>query len=155
MTAHQFTSASTALLLPWVVGPAVFVLWIILLPIIKSAVFAIIRRRLAKRPQLAWAGAMLAAMSPAITILIWITGVAVLLRIMPIGAGWQRTIAVGVDAGIAVALIVFCDRWAPALLRNLTTGSPAVEGEYGLIRGVVRVVIIALGVLMFLDTIGV
>jgi small-conductance mechanosensitive channel len=155
MTSSHLAATGSILLLPWVIGPAVFVTWIVLLPIIKRAVLAIFRRRLAARPQLEWANAMVAAMSPAITLLIWVTGVAVLLRIMPIGTGWRREIAVGLDAGIVIAVIVFFDRWAPALLRRLTSGSPAVEGEYGLIRGVTRVVIISLGMLMFLDTVGV
>lgn len=151
----QLASAGTILLSPWVIGPAIFALWIIFLPIIKRVTFAIVRRRLARRPQLGWAAAMVAAIGAAATILIWVIGVAILLRIMPIGAQWHHTIAVGIDAGIAIALIVFFDRWAPALLRHLTTASPALEGEFSLLRGVTRAVIIALGLLMFLDTIGV
>lgn len=155
MKASQLAAAGSILFSPWVIGPAVFVVWLILLPIIKRATFAIVRRRLASRPQLEWANAMLDAMSRAITILIWVFGVAILLRIMPIGNAWRREIAVGLDAGIVIAVIVFFERWAPSLLRRLTTGSPAMEGEYGLIRGVTRVGIISLGLLMFLDTVGV
>ena len=155
MASLETASASAILLSPWVIGPAVFVLWVTLLPIVKRIAFAMIRRRLPAPPRLAWADAMLDALSPAALILIWVTGLAILLRIMPTTPRWQGAVSVGLDAGIAIAVIVFFDRWAPPLLQRLGARSPAVAGEYGLIRGVTRVVIIALGALMFLDTIGV
>lgn len=155
MASLETASASAILRSPWVLGPAVFVLWVILLPIAKRIGFAMIRRRLAARPRMAWAEAMLEALSPAILILIWVTGLAILLRIMPLAPRWEGAVSVGMDAAIAIAVIVFFDRWAPPLLERLVARSPAVAGEYGLIRGVTRVVIIALGALMFLDTIGV
>src|SRR5580658_1568618 len=85
MLPSKVAALGTLLFSPWVAGPVVFVLWIVVLPIIKRASLAIVRRRLAGRAHLAWAEAMLTAIRPAVTILIWVTGLALLMHIMPIG----------------------------------------------------------------------
>jgi len=155
MTSLEPPLIAGVLLSPWILSSVTFVSWVVLLSLIKRVVFVWIRRRVAARPELIWGNAFLDALSPALLIFIWTSGIAILARMMPLTRRWGVEVTVGLDAAVVIALIIFFDRWAPALMEWLAGRSPAVKAEYSLIRGITRTVIIALGALMLLDTIGI
>jgi small-conductance mechanosensitive channel len=75
--------------------------------------------------------------------------------ILPLGDRADHALGM-VVAGLAIlALIIFSDRLCRRFLIRLTLHSPVLQGELGLFQGLVRGVIIALGVLAFLNTIGI
>jgi small-conductance mechanosensitive channel len=140
---------------PWVIGPVVFVLWIVILPYAKRRFLSALKTRLAGHRTLVWADALIDAMSPALTVGIWIAGLALLASIMPLPPGAERVIGVIVAAGVAVAIVIFVDRIAHQLLLHLALRSEGLYGAFNLVEGVVRGIIIGVGVLMFLQSIGI
>jgi small-conductance mechanosensitive channel len=56
---------------------------------------------------------------------------------------------------LVLALIVFADRICRRLVERVATKSATLQGAHGLAQGAVRVIIIGLGVLVFLDSIGI
>jgi small-conductance mechanosensitive channel len=93
--------------------------------------------------------------SPGLTILIIAGGISVAARIWPMDPRWIAAVNVLVAAAVALALIVFLDRASRRTLTRSAANSPALQGAYGLIEGSIRGVIIAIGVLIFLDSIGI
>jgi small-conductance mechanosensitive channel len=140
---------------PWIIGPAIALLWIAVLLRLKRWILGAIRGYLAGRTSWVWADSLIESLSPAISIVIVAVGVALLQGILPLGAHADRAVGM-LLAGLSIlALIVFTDRICRRFLTRLALRSPALQGELGLFEGIVRGIIIALGVLVFLNTIGV
>jgi small-conductance mechanosensitive channel len=133
----------------------VFVLWILVLPYAKRRFLTALKIRLAGHRTLLWADALIDAMSPALTVAIWIAGLAILARIIPLAARAESVIGVIVAAGVALAIVIFVDRIAHQLLLHLALMYDGLHGAFNLVEGVVRGVIIGLGLLIFLQSIGI
>jgi small-conductance mechanosensitive channel len=140
---------------PWIVGPAIFLLSVIILLSVKKSIIALIRGYLARHTSWVWMESLLEALSPALTIAILAGGVAVLGRILPLSPRLDRVFDVGLAGALVLALIIFADRIGRHLVDRLAQKSSALQGALGLIQGSVRAVIIGLGVLTFLDSIGI
>ncbi len=140
---------------PWILGPSIFATWIVVLTVAKRLVFDFLRPRLAAREGLILSTNFLEALSPALSLFIWISALAIVTRTVAVSSGWNRTISVYLEAGAVLALIVFVDRWTPALVQQLAEGSRVVKAEFSLIRGITRTAIFVVGGLMLLDTLGV
>ena len=139
----------------WIIGPMVFVLWTVLLLAVKKWILAITRRYVAQHKTWVWAELLIDALPPAITIAILAGGVALLDRILPLSPRSDRVFAVVLAGALILALIIFADRICRRLVERLATRSPALQGAHGLVQAGVRGVIIGLGVLVFLDSIGI
>jgi small-conductance mechanosensitive channel len=139
---------------PWIVGPIVFLLWMLVLFRLKQWILGRIRGYLMGRTNWLWVESLIEALSPALSITILAIGVVLLQAVLPLGARADRALGM-VVAGLAIlALIIFSDRLCRRFLIRLTR-SHALQGELGLFQGVVRGVIVALGVLAFLNTVGI
>src|SRR6201988_3434594 len=143
------------LLSPWIVGPAMFLLSVIILLSVKKSIIALIRSYLARRASWVWMESFIEALSPALTIATLAAGVAVLGGILPLSPRLDRVFDVGLAGALILALIIFADRIGRDLVDRLARKSSALQGALGLIQGSVRAVIIGLGVLTFLDSIGI
>lgn len=140
---------------PWIIGPAIALLWIAILLRLKRGILGSIRGYLSGRTSWIWADALIESLSPAVSIVIVAVGVALLQGILPLGPRADRAFGMPLAGLVILALIVFTDRICRRFLTRLALRSPAMQGELGLFEGIVRGVIIALGVLVFLNTIGV
>jgi small-conductance mechanosensitive channel len=140
---------------PWIVGPVVFLLWVLVLLAAKKRVLAITRHYLAQRRSWLWAESLVDALSPAVTIAILAGGVALLDRILPLSPRSDRVFDVLLAGALILALIVFADRVCRQLVDRLAMKSTALQGAHGLAQGAVRGIIIGLGILVFLDSIGI
>jgi small-conductance mechanosensitive channel len=143
------------LLSPWVIGPVVFILWLAILMIVKRRVLIWIKRRLASHSSLSWADALIDAMAPALTVAIWVGGLAILDRILPLSPRADHVFAIILAAGITLALFIFIDRCAHHLLVHLALKSEPLSGAFNLVQGIARGIFIGLGVLIFLQSIGI
>ncbi|MBV8135859.1 MAG: mechanosensitive ion channel [Deltaproteobacteria bacterium] len=143
------------ILSPWVIGPAVFLLSIAILLAFKNLVLAVFRRYIAQRASLAWADSFIEALSPALTIVIVASGVALLDRTLPLSPRSDRAFDVVVVGALVLALVIFTDRICRRLMERVALRSPAVQGALGLLQGGLRGVVIGLGMLVFLDSIGI
>ena len=73
----------------------------------------------------------------------------------PCRGGSDRLFVIIATALLILALIIFSDRICRHLLARLAAKSPAVQGALGLVQGGVRGVIIGLGALVFVDSVGI
>jgi small-conductance mechanosensitive channel len=140
---------------PWIIGPLVFVLWILVLLTVKRSLLRSIKKRLAGNASLIWANAVVEAMSPTLTIAIWVGGIAVLDRILPLSARADHMVGIILAAGITLALVIFVDRIAHRLLLQLAMRSEALHGAFHLVHGIARAIFITLGALIFLESVGI
>jgi small-conductance mechanosensitive channel len=146
---------ASGLLSPWVVGPAVFILWLGILLTARKWILAATRRYIAVRTSWVWAETLADALSPALAVAIVAGGFGLLDRIVPLSRGSDRLFVIIVTGLLILALIIFSDRICRHLLARLAAKSPAVQGALGLVQGGVRGLIIGLGALVFLDSLGI
>src|SRR5262249_16011095 len=132
-----------------------FFLSVMVLLALKKSILALVRSYIAGRKRLSWAESLMDALSPALTVAIVSVGLAIVDRILPLTPKSDRMFDFPVPAGFILGLISFADRIGRHLIDRLALRSLAVEGAQGLIQGGVRGVIIGLGVLIFLDSVGI
>src|ERR1700674_4036383 len=109
---------------PWIVGPIVFLLWVLILLQLKQWILGIIRAYLTGRTNWLWAESLIEALSPALSITILAIGVVLLQAILPLGDRADHALGM-VVAGLAIlALIIFSDRLCRRFLIRLTLHSP-------------------------------
>ncbi len=139
---------------PWVQGPAAFLLWTAALFLARAVLLGTLRR-VAARTRWEWDDVVVQALSPALTIAILASGLVILGRILPLSPEWDGAFAALLAAAVALALVVFVDRACRGILARIAERSAALQGARGLIQGIVRGLIIGLGLLIFLDSVGI
>jgi small-conductance mechanosensitive channel len=139
---------------PWVLAPAALVLWIGVFLIVKTIVLGAMRR-VAARTRWTWDDVLVQALSTPLLIAILASGLLVFGRILPLEPEGDRAFDVLLAFSIALALVLFVDRAARGALDRLAAGSPVLQGARGLIQAGIRAVIVGIGLLIFLDSIGI
>src|SRR2546427_8454451 len=139
---------------PWLLAPIVLVLWVAVFLIVKKVVLAAMRR-VARRTPWTWDNILVDALSTPLLIAILSSGLLVFERILPLQPEWDRAIDVLFAFSIVLALVLFADRTTRGALDRLAAGSPVMQGARGLIQAGVRGVIIGIGLLIFLDSVGI
>jgi small-conductance mechanosensitive channel len=140
---------------PWVVGPVAAILWLAILLPLKKWLLGTARKYLEGRTSWIWADSLIEAMSPSLTVAVLAGGLALLDRILPLSARTDHAFDIILAALLVTALIIFVDRLCRRLLTHLAQRSAVLEGALGLLHGGVRGIIIGIGVLVFLDSIGI
>jgi small-conductance mechanosensitive channel len=138
----------------WIVSACILAGWLIILFSLKRLLLMLIRRA-ARGPRSEHLAAVASAIAPALTIAIIVGGLEVAAQAAPIPQVWRADVAIVLTGGIVVALVVFADRIAELWLRRGATRYPLFTEGYGIVTGAVRGVIIALGLLMFLESVGI
>jgi len=140
---------------PWVVGPVIALLWVVILLPTKKTVLARTHRHLAGRTHWAWADSLIDALSPTLTIIVFAGAVALLAWILPLNSRAAHALYIILVGSVVLALMIFADRICRGLLSRMAVRSPALQGELGLIQGVTRGVVIGLALMVFLDSVGI
>lgn len=118
----------------WILGPLAFLLWLAVLLAVKKIVIGSLQRVAARTPW-SWDDVLVRAVSAPLLIAIVASGLVVLGRILPLSPEW--------------------DRACRGLLDRLSTRIQVLQGARGPIQGIVRAVVIGIGLLIFLDSIGI
>ncbi len=139
---------------PWVQAPAVLVLWIVVFLVAKMIVLGAIRR-VAARTAWTWDDVLVESLSLPLLIGIVASGLLVFDRILPLAPEWDRAFDVLFAFSVALALVLFVDRAVRGVLDRLAAGSPILQGARGLIQAGLRGLIVGIGLLIFLDSIGI
>ncbi len=150
----NFSSVTHLIDSRWVVAAGVLTAWIVVLLTIKRLLLAV-SRAVVKRPHLQHFGLIIDASAPALTLAIVVIGIEIAAQIAPLPQVWRNNVAILVTAGIVAALVIFTDRISRLWLRRAAIRYRLFTEGYGIVSGVVRGVIIALGLLMFLDSVGI
>ncbi len=141
-------------LAPWIIGAAVLILWIVALFAAKWWISASMRGRAGLVRSL-WFDIFMSASSPALNIAIIAGGIALATSIWPMPARWQSAFGVIVTAGLIAALTVFVDQVLRRWMERSAERFPVLGSSYSLVTGALRGVVIALGLMMFLDSVGI
>jgi len=140
---------------PWVVGPAIALLWLAILLPAKKMLLARSHRYLAGRTHWAWAESLIDALGPTVTIIVIGGAFALLAWILPLNSHTEHALYVMLVGAVVLAMMVFADRICRGLLVRMASRSAALQGELGLIRGATRGVVIGLAIMVFLDSVGI
>jgi small-conductance mechanosensitive channel len=138
----------------WVIATGVLAGWLIVLLSLKRIGVAL-ARHIVQQPHLQHLGPVVDALAPALTIAILVGGLEVAAQTAPIPQMWRADVAIILTGGVVAALVVFADRIARLWLRREAAHYPLFAEGYGIVTGAVRGVIIALGLLMFLESVGI
>jgi len=150
---HSFIDAIP--LSPWVVGPVIALLWLVILLPIKKTALARTHHYLARRTRWVRADSLIDALSPTLTLIVLAGAVALLEWTLPLNAQGTHALYIVLVATVVLALMVFADRISRGLLARMAVRSPALQGELGLIQGIMRGVVIGLALMVFLDSVGI
>ncbi len=102
-----------------------------------------------------WTQALVQALSPALKLGAVIIALVVALSVEPIPARWHGLIGAVVSAGTVLALVVFADGILTFWMGRAAVRFPLLGQSYGLVTGLLRGLVFGLGVLMFLDSVGI
>lgn len=139
---------------PWIIAAGVFAAWVIILLALERALLAVFRRLL-RDTQLQHLPSLIDALAPALTIAIVVSGLEVSAQIAPLAEVWRTDVAIVLKGGTIAALVIFADRISSFWLRSAATRYPLFDEGYGIVTGAVRGIIVALGLLMFLESVGI
>ena len=149
---HFMVGGST--LSTWAVGAIVLAGWLIVLFFAKSLIFFLIRRA-AQRAHWEAADHVIGPLSTALNILILVSGIAIAADICPIPPAWHGVVNTIVVGGLIAALTVFVDQVLRMWMHRAASRFPVLSDSYGLVTGGLRGIIVGLGILMFLESIGI
>ena len=138
----------------WVIAAGVLAGWILTLLALKRVLVGLFRR-VVQRPHLQHLTSLIDAIAPALTIAIAVSGIEVAAQIAPLPQVWRADVAVILTGGVVAALVIFADKISRLWLRRAATRYALFAEGYGLVTGAVRGTIIALGLLMFLESVGI
>ena len=139
---------------PWLIGAATFLVWMALFLLIRRFVLRSLMR-MSARTSWTWDDVLVKALSGPLLLVILASGLLVSGRILPLSPEWDRALDVLLTASLALGLVVFADRVLRDLLDRLAGSRPVLQGTKGMVQGLLRGALIALGLLVFLDSIGI
>lgn len=140
----------------WILAPAVFLLWVGVLLVVKKTLFRAVRR-LARETETPLDDAIIGAADFPLTLLIVSSAAVVVERLVSVAAHAQLTnyfLPIFKAATIA-AIVLFLDRFLNALTRVYAQKVEILKSSGGIVRGLVRIGILGLGLLVLLDSFGV
>ncbi len=138
------------------VAPLAYLLWVTMLLAVKRIGFHYIKKLASKTKTRVDDIFMHAADFP-LMLLIFSSGGVVVEKLIPVVPGMALTgyFIVGFKVVTIVAIILFADRFINGLLKEYAGRVEILKASGGIARGFVRVIVMGLGVLILLDSIGV
>lgn len=139
---------------PWFQGGVAFILWV---GFFLTAHFVANRalRRIAARTTWEWDDILIDALKRPVVIAILASGLVILGRVLPLEPEMDRAFDVMLAAALVLAIVLFVDHATRGILDRMAERHVVLKGARGLVQGSVRGVIIGIGVLIFLDSIGI
>lgn len=136
----------------WFAGLLGFVLWAIVMLVTKSVVLRWLRRSSHHRH---WVDSFIGIVSPVLNIVIVVGGIAIVTGFMPIPAKWQNMVSMVLQAGMVLVLAICTDRLVMLWMRRGASRFTLLGEGYGLITGALRGLVVGIGALMLLESVGI
>lgn len=140
----------------WIYAPVIYFIWVSVLLLCKKLVFKWIRR---------WVGTtrtrlddvLMNALRLPLTLLIFVSGIFILEKISPIGGDGELTsyFLIALRTTTIVAVVIFFERLLRGLIQHYSDKVDILRTTRGIAQGLVRVVVVGLGLLILLDSFGV
>lgn len=140
----------------WIIVPVIFLIWVTVLLFIKQVVFKVIRR-VFKKTKTNVDDLFIKSLDFPLMLLILASGGTVVERLMPVTTDSELTsiFLVGFKAITIVAFVLFFDKFLNSLINAYSDSVEILKTSGGVARGVVRILVIGLGLLILLDSFGV
>ncbi len=140
----------------WLIGPAIIFLWWSLLFIAKRVVFSKIIK-FAQRTKGRLDDILIESMDTPLTLLIFFSATFFLEKLFP---STQETaiikyIYAGFKIVAIIAVILFLDKLLRALLETYSSNIEVLKASKGVVSAIVRILVIAVGLLVILDSFGI
>ncbi|HYV86421.1 MAG TPA: mechanosensitive ion channel family protein [Patescibacteria group bacterium] len=138
----------------WVQGAVVFAVWVVGFLVVHGILMRWLRR-IAARTSWTWDDLLIRALGPASRIAIVASGLVVSSRVLPLDPRWDHAFDIFLAGAVVFAIVLFVDNLARGLLDRMSETHPVLQGARGLVQGTLRGVIIGIGALIFLDSVGI
>lgn len=138
---------------PWVYAPLLFLGWILAAFIVKGVLIRHLKK-LASKTSIAWDDVLVRTLSGPLNILVVAAGVLLLNHLLPLSAGFDRSVVLGFQLAVLLACILFLDRFLRGIL-DLYNDQIRLGLPPNIMRVFLRTVLFGSAALIFLDNIGV
>jgi len=140
----------------WIVIPAVCFVWVTVLLLIKKRIFVIIKKLVGKT-ETKLDDVFIQSMDFPATLLIFASGGALVERMIPLATDNELTtyFLIGFKAIAIIAIVLFFDKLLNGLIQTFSGKVEILKTSGGLARGIIRIVVMGLGLLILLDSFGV
>ncbi len=139
----------------WILLPAAFFVWVTAMLCAKKILFGVIRRFAAKTPT-PLDDIFIKSSDFPLTLLIFASGgVVVEPLVSATYAGAAHYFPVIFKAAIIVSLVIFMERFLTSVIHEYSERVEILRSSGGFIRGVTRVIVVGLGLLVLLDSFGI
>jgi len=145
----------------WQISPAVYIpflyfIWISVFLLLKSIFFTKIRR-FAEKTKVRFDDIFVGALDLPLLLMIFASGVFVLDNFFEFSTGNEFLVFVNIAFKVIaiIAVIIFFDRLFKGIIDTYSEEVRVFKGAGGVIQIVVRSIVVGLGILIFLDTLGV
>ncbi|OIO37867.1 MAG: mechanosensitive ion channel protein MscS [Candidatus Omnitrophica bacterium CG1_02_49_10] len=137
-------------------APVIYFIWVSLLLVLKKVIFSRIQK-FAEKTTSKLDDILLGALDLPLTLLVFVSGATVLEKIAPIiGDGeLTRYFVVALKATTVVAIVLFLDKLFKNLIQAYSHKIEILKTSGGMAQGIVRAVVMGLGLLILLDSFGV
>lgn len=141
---------------PLIIGLIVFILWIALLHAVKKIIFVRIQK-IAQKTQTQLDDAFIGALNLPLNLIILATGLIILQKISPSGNDQQLAhIFSGILKTVAIiAIFLFFDKFSKSLVEMYSQKIEILRCSKNVVKSTIRIVMIALGLLIILDSFGI
>lgn len=140
----------------WMYVPVAYFLWVTLLLFVKRIVFKAIHQ-FAQRTKTQLDNIFISAADLPVTLLIFTSGGVLMENILPVMSGQELTnyFLIGFKVTTILAIVLFIDKFVTGLIREYSHRIEILRSTGGVAQGIVRVVVLCLGLLILLDSFGV
>ncbi len=140
----------------WVYAPIIYFLWVSFFLLAKRVLYKRVRS-FAQKTKTRLDDVFLEALDLPLTLLIFVSGAVILEKVAPLGqnAELTRHFIVALKATTIVAVVLFFDRLFKGLIHVYTPKWEILKSSGGITQGIVRALVIGLGLLILLDSFGV
>jgi len=140
----------------WIIIPAACFFWITILLVIKNRIFVIIKKLVGKTKTKLDDIFIQSVDFPA-TLLILASGGVLVERMMPLATNNELTtyFLIGFKAVAIIAVVLFFDKLLNGLIHFCSGRVEILKTSGGIARGIIRIVVIGLGLLILLDSFGI
>ncbi len=140
----------------YIYAPAVYFVWVSLLLFIKKIIFGRIEK-FASRTSSQVDDILLGALNFPLVLLIFVSGAFIIEKISPIltDSDLSRFVIVALKTTTILAIILFLDRFFNNLIHVYSRKVDILKTSGGVARGFVRIIVMALGLLILMDSFGV
>jgi small-conductance mechanosensitive channel len=135
----------------YILGLVVFVVWSVATLSINRIVFRLVRRA----PRFERIKPILSPLASALDVVIVTTGLSFAANAAEVSRRLQSTVHVILSGGIVLALIIFVDGSLRFSMNRAAARFPMLSDSYGLVSAALRGLVIGLGLMMFLQSIGI